>query len=220
MQIWDFWDCIILAFVFLAAIILHEVAHGYVAYLFGDDTAKKAGRLTLNPLPHMDVVGTIFLIIVLTTGYGIGWAKPVPINPRKFRNLRKGLFWVALAGPATNILLVILSLMLTALNERGWIAFPGIETMIQAMFFLNLLLATFNLVPVPPLDGSRVVSSFLSFKAMRAYNSIEPYGIGIIILMLIIPFPPLGGPPLRIALQALYQVQAVWFNEFINWVAV
>jgi Zn-dependent protease len=211
---------IILAVVFLAAIILHEVAHGYVAYLFGDDTAKRAGRLTLNPISHMDVMGTIFLIIVLVFGFGIGWAKPVPINPLKFRNLRLGLFCVALAGPAANLVQAALSLVITALYANGVIVGKPIETLVTSMFFLNMLLATFNLVPIPPLDGSRIISSVLPFKLMRAYNRLEPYGIMIVLLALFVPFPGLGAPPLRLALNSLYGIQEAWFNHFVDWVTL
>ena len=119
-------DYIILGIVFLSSIILHEVAHGMAAYAFGDDTAKRAGRLTLNPLKHLDVMGTIFLIIVLTTGFGIGWAKPVPINPRKFSNFRLGLFVTALAGPATNLALALFALILAFFRVNGILSFPGI----------------------------------------------------------------------------------------------
>lgn len=213
------WDYIWLGFVFLSAIILHEIAHGFVALKFGDDTAKRAGRLTLNPIPHMDFLGTIFLIIVLTTGFGIGWAKPVPVNPRKFRKLRHGLFWVAAAGPLTNIALAIFSLLLAVMYVKHIIDFPGIETLIQSMFFLNLLLATFNMVPIPPLDGSRIVSSFLSFKAMAAYNSVERYGIFIIVALLLIPLPFIGQPPLRIVLGYMVGKYATMFENFIKWVA-
>lgn len=217
MQILDY---VILAVVFLAAIILHEVAHGYVAYLFGDDTAKRAGRLTLNPISHMDVMGTIFLIIVLVTGFGIGWAKPVPVNPLRFRHLRWGLFCVALAGPAANILQAAASFFIAALYVNGVIAFKGIETLISSMFFLNMLLATFNLVPIPPLDGSRIVSSVLPFNMMRLYNRIEPFGIMIVLVTLFVPFPGLDAPPLRLALNSLYGMQSVWLERFLVWVHV
>ncbi len=213
-------DYIILAVVFLAAIILHEVAHGYVAYLFGDDTAKRAGRLTLNPISHMDVMGTIFLVIVLVTGFGIGWAKPVPVNPLSFRHLRWGLFCVALAGPAANITLAVTSLVIAALYVNGIMEFNGIKTLISSMFFLNMLLATFNLVPIPPLDGSRIVSSVLPFNLMRLYNRLEPFGIMIVLVTLFVPFPGLDAPPLRLALNSLYGMQSAWLERFIVWVRI
>jgi Zn-dependent protease len=213
-------DYIILGIVFLSSIILHEVAHGLAAYAFGDDTAMRAGRLTLNPFKHLDVLGTIFLIIVLTTGFGIGWAKPVPIDPRKFSNFRVGLFATALAGPATNIALALLALILAFFHVNGILSFPGIETLVWSLFFLNMLLATFNLVPIPPLDGSRIVSSVLPIKLLVAYNRLERYGILIILLTLFVPFPGLGAPPLRIALTYMYNMHESWFNWFIRAVQI
>lgn len=214
-------DYVWIAVVFLSAIVLHEVAHGLVALWNGDDTAKRAGRLTLNPIPHMDFLGTIFLIIVLTTGFGIGWAKPVPINPSKFRNFRFGLFTVAIAGPITNVLLALLSLVLAFAAVKGLIYFPGIWTLIRLMFILNLLLASFNLIPVPPLDGSRIVSSILPPRAIAAYNKIEPVGIFIIFALLFFPLPFLGDtPPLRMLFHWLVVDNFyVWLDDYLRWVS-
>ncbi|MEP0814206.1 MAG: site-2 protease family protein [bacterium] len=210
------WDYVWIGVVFLSAIILHEVAHGLVALWNGDDTAKRAGRLTLNPLPHMDVLGTIFLVFVLLTGFGIGWAKPVPIDPRKFGNFRLGLFTVALAGPLTNVLLAGLSLLIAIPIIRGAISFPGADTLVIEMFIINLLLASFNLVPVPPLDGSRIVSSALPAQAMRGYLSVEPYGIMIILALLFLPVPWLHAAPLRFLLGKLVGEYVGWFDAFVK----
>ena len=209
------WDYIWLAVVFLSAIILHEIAHGVVALWNGDDTAKRAGRLTLNPIPHMDPLGTVFLIFVLIFHFGIGWAKPVPIDPRKFRNFRKGLFSVAIAGPLTNVILAGISLAIAFVLIRGNFTFPGAETLVTEMFILNLLLASFNMIPVPPLDGSRIVASFLPPQAMRGYLSIEPYGIAIIIGLLILPIPFIHMAPLQYGLRAMVEQYYNWFNGFI-----
>jgi Zn-dependent protease len=170
------------------AIVLHEIAHGYVAYRLGDQTAKRAGRLTLNPLVHIDPIGTVVLpimMLVMSGGsYFFGWAKPVPIDPRNFQDERTGMLLSGIAGPAMNIVLALV----TGLASRAFpvVALaPGQFTSIAALlvFFCygNLILAFFNLIPIPPLDGSRVVQWFLPDAARNAYRSIARYGFVILI---------------------------------------
>lgn len=168
----------------IPAIILHEVSHGYVAYMLGDPTAKNAGRLTLNPLAHVDIYGTIILpaLMFLVAGFAIGYAKPVPINPMLMRktNPQTGMLLTGIAGPITNILLAIAS----AIVFRVLTLFdlPGIVFYMVGFFTLiNLVLAFFNLIPLPPLDGSRVVQWFLKGEALRKYSSLERYGILIVL---------------------------------------
>lgn len=179
------------------AIVLHEVAHGYAAYLLGDPTAKRAGRLTLNPIAHIDPVGTIILpivLLVLSSGqFFFGWAKPVPFNPHAFKNERVGMAITGIAGPATNITLAIVAGLLSRLFPvpPGW--YPGqitgvnggtlevVASVILFFAFANLVLAFFNLVPIPPLDGSRVVQLLLPDPARRAYHAFEQYGFLILI---------------------------------------
>ena len=168
----------------IPAIILHEVSHGYVAYMLGDPTAKNAGRLTLNPLAHVDIYGTIILpaLMFLVAGFAIGYAKPVPINPMLMRktNPQTGMLLTGIAGPITNILLAIAS----AIVFRVLTLFdlPGIVFYMVGFFTLiNLVLAFFNLIPLPPLDGSRVVQWFLKGEALRRYSSLERYGILIVL---------------------------------------
>jgi Zn-dependent protease len=172
------------------AIVLHEIAHGYAAYLMGDDTAKKAGRLTLNPIAHVDPVGTIILpavMLLLSQGrYFFGWAKPVPFNPHNFANERVGTLITGVAGPVTNITLAFVAGMLSRLFELPggvWEVrdFTSIASILLYFSYANLVLAFFNLVPIPPLDGSRVVQAFLPDAARRAYYSIEPYGFMLLI---------------------------------------
>jgi Zn-dependent protease len=171
------------------AIILHEVAHGYVAYLLGDDTAKRAGRLTLNPVKHIDPVGTVILpavMLILSQGrYFFGWAKPVPINPWAFKDQREGMLFTGIAGPVTNIVLAAISGVLFRLagNPLGAISVLGLSGAEVLLFFAqaNLVLAFFNLVPIPPLDGSRVVQYFLPDRMRDAYHSIERYGFVLLI---------------------------------------
>jgi Zn-dependent protease len=182
----------------LPAIILHEVAHGYVAYLLGDPTARERGRLTLNPIAHIDLWGTVLLPALLLVGSGgsfaFGYAKPVPVNPYRMHKttVRNGMLLTGIAGPATNIALAIVS----GLAARVLFAVPAVPeivvTIVYYFCYINLVLAFFNLIPLPPMDGSRVVQRFLSGRALETYSSIEPYGF-IIILALIWFLPRFTG---------------------------
>jgi len=175
----------------MLAIILHEVAHGWVADKLGDDTARWMGRLTLNPIKHIDPVGTVLVpIILLVVGSPIlfGYAKPVPVNFRKLRHPKTDMVWVALAGPATNVLLAVVSAALLA----GMAALPAdmeniavpIATMCQASILINLVLCIFNLIPIPPLDGGRVAVGLLPGRYAYYLSRVEPYGFYIIIALL------------------------------------
>jgi Zn-dependent protease len=168
------------------SIIVHEVSHGYVALKSGDPTAKYSGRLTLNPLPHIDIFGTIILpLVLLLTTRGrmvLGWAKPVPINPYYFREPKRDIMLVGAAGPAANIgLAIIFSIIFRTFPETGFIG-----QVLGFAVFINLLLAIFNLVPVPPLDGSRILQGFLPPDAREKYMRIEPFGFIIIFFLLFI----------------------------------
>lgn len=174
------------------AIILHEVAHGYVAYLLGDPTAKDRGRLTLNPIAHMDIWGTVVMpvLLLLASGgkFAFGYAKPVPINPYRMTKTtpETGMLLTGAAGPVTNIVLalVVAGLYHVMLLSGG---IPDIVMSSLSFFVLiNLVLAFFNLIPIPPLDGSRVVQRFLSGRAREMYASIEPYGFMIVILVVFV----------------------------------
>lgn len=173
------WLALILGY----SIILHEVSHGIVAYWNGDPTAKQAGRLTLNPFPHIDPIGTILLpalLILMKSGILFGWAKPVPFNPIYFRNKKLGLFTVGIAGPVANILLAIgFAAILSVLGPRHPAA-----TFLFYGASVNMFLAVFNLIPIPPLDGSRAVAVFLPKPLLRAYFSLEPFGFVLIFILL------------------------------------
>ena len=169
------------------SVVLHECAHGGMAYILGDPTAKYAGRLTLNPLKHIDPVGTIIfpgiLVLMRVLGFHtvlLGWAKPVPVNFARLRNPRNGMIWVGLAGPATNILLAV---VFSSMLKLGGLSL-GMQQIIASGVFINLLLAWFNLIPIPPLDGSRLVMGILPRGMAVAYMRLEEYGMFIIIALL------------------------------------
>lgn len=166
---------------FLIAVIFHEAAHAAMAKYYGDDTAERAGRLSLNPTVHIDVLGTVLfpLIGAMLGGFMFGWAKPVPVNPSRFKNIRSGIFWVAFAGPGMNILLgslfaIFLGFFVHLVSPTFFFFDPFIQIMKQAVY-INFILAVFNLIPFPPLDGSKMVSSFLSYENLRKYEGLAAY---------------------------------------------
>jgi Zn-dependent protease len=163
------------------SVVCHEISHGLVAYRLGDPTAYRAGRLTFNPLPHIDIFGTIILPLFLVlsgSSFIFAWAKPVPVNSSYFRNPRDGMMYVAMAGPGTNLALALL-LALAAHMGAGFL--PGwlLGTLAMASL-INIILMVFNLLPIPPLDGSRIVARFLSGRTLWNYMKLERYGLFIV----------------------------------------
>lgn len=178
----------------LFGITLHEAAHGYVARMFGDPTAWQQGRISLNPVRHIDPVGTVVvpLVLLLSTklfgggGLLFGWAKPVPVDWSRLRNPKRDMAWVALAGPASNLLQAIIwAIGLRLLAEAGASASDFWARMAIAGVQVNLILMALNLVPLPPLDGGRIVCSLLPNRLAYRYSLIEPYGILILIILML-----------------------------------
>ncbi len=179
------------------SIILHEVSHGWAALSFGDDTAKRAGRLTLNPIAHIDPFGTILLPLVMSAvGFGFfGYAKPVPINPRRMRSPRNQALYTSLAGPATNLALALLAAVVLRVLRPGGLAVDSLDDFLEEPLYLqivvyaglvNVLLAVFNMIPLPPLDGSAVIERFLPQRYWRQYLQLRRYSMFVLIGMLVL----------------------------------
>ncbi len=165
----------------LLAITFHETAHGFVAYKLGDQTAKNQGRLTLNPLAHLDPVGALMMFIA-----GFGWAKPVPVNPFYFNGDRtKGMMLVSVAGPLTNLILSFAAYFIYAAGG-GFVTVPFMNVFLTQMIVLNIYLAIFNLIPIPPLDGSKILAGFLPRAAAYKYlTTVEQYGFVILLVLIV-----------------------------------
>ena len=170
--------------IFVYSVVLHEIAHGYVALRLGDPTAKAEGRLTLNPVAHVDLIWTILmpLMFILADMSPLGGAKPVPVNMNLIRNTRMGLIWVSSAGIIANLLLAFLAVLLFRLIS------PSSSESLQRIFYyliqINIILASFNLIPIPPLDGSKILMGFLPESAGNVLAHLEPYGFFVIIGLL------------------------------------
>lgn len=181
----------------LVCITLHECAHGYAAWRLGDDTAKRAGRITLNPIKHIDVLGLVMLVV-----FRFGWAKPVPVNVRNFKNPRRDMAITAAAGPLANLLITVVmlflyGLLLMPLTKLMGTAGGYVAETLYITAYLSLTLAIFNIIPIPPLDGSKVLYSFISERSYRKLMYYERYGmialLVIIVIMNRLPFDPLSG---------------------------
>jgi Zn-dependent protease len=175
---------------FLLAITVHEFTHGYIAYKFGDPTAKLAGRLTFNPISHLDPIGTIVLVLTRM----IGWAKPVPVDPHYLKNPRSDMLWISLGGPAANLvaatilaMLVHVLIFLTGGKLTGQMSTLILVPLYMILLFavrINIVLAIFNLIPVPPLDGSKILAGLLPRRQAYEYEKLEPYGFIILIALI------------------------------------
>jgi Zn-dependent protease len=186
-------DSIFYILVLIISVVAHEVAHGYVAYRFGDNTAKMMGRLTLNPIPHLDLFGSILLPLLLTVtnaGFMFGWAKPVPVNSDNFKpeERKKAMFFVSIAGIVVNLL--IASFFALVIRSASILVLPEAVIEISALIvFMNILLAVFNAVPVPPLDGAGILFSFLPDRFSRFERMASAYALPLFIIVVFFIWP-------------------------------
>ena len=178
---------------FLLAIVCHEAAHAWMADRFGDTTARQLGRLTLNPAVHYDLMGTVIfpLIGAMLGGTMFGWAKPVPVDSRRFKNIRSGIFWVSFAGPLANIILMVISaallgILITKVSPQ-FSYYTIFSDMLKQAVTINVLLAVFNLIPFPPLDGSKMVSAMLDYNAARKFEELQRYSFVFLIILIMTP---------------------------------
>jgi Zn-dependent protease len=180
---------LILVPVLVVSMMFHELAHGFVAYRLGDSTAKRMGRLSFNPIKHMDPLGTaMFFITYLFGGFVFGWAKPVPVSPYYFKSRQWGMALVSLAGPVTNfVLAIVFVVILNAIHPdvNGWVF-----EIFSRLFAVNLVLGLFNLVPIPPLDGSRIVGAFLPRSAYERWAAMDQYGMILVVVFMIALWGP------------------------------
>lgn len=195
---------VVLAVLLLYSVIAHEVSHGWAAYLFGDDTAMRYGRLTFNPASHLDPLGTAMLFLA-----GFGWAKPVPVDYYRLKNTRFGFFSVALAGCAANILIATIAIFLLQFTAVG--AHPTLSVVLQITARINIILGAFNLIPIPPLDGSKILMSFLPEPVQRNLSRLEPYGFFILVFLL---FTGLLNPVIAFMQDRIYGFIAVLVGFF------
>jgi len=192
----QFIDGIFYVFVLIMSVVIHEVAHGYSAYLLGDDTARLKGRLTLNPLKHLDFFGSVvlpLLLIILKAGFILGWAKPVPYNPANLRKGRMGNFIVSVSGIVANLIIAIFFGLLIRFAPMFGIPPYNPDPMLLHPFYniasiiviMNLVLALFNIIPIPPLDGSKILFSFLPARLRYIENFLEQWGMLLLLFFII-----------------------------------
>jgi Zn-dependent protease len=203
----------------LFAITVHEAAHGWAAFNLGDDTAQSLGRITLNPIKHIDPIGTVILptLMLMLTSFVFGWAKPVPVNFRRLRNPRRDMAFVALAGPASNLLMAIFWAIIA---QIGWLAYESFPITIffvymgSAGIFINAILMVLNLLPILPLDGGRILYSLLPTHLATPYAKLEPFGI---VILLVLLFMGGLGKILIFPVVLIYTLMdgSIWILQFI-----
>ncbi len=174
--------------ILIMSVVIHEVSHGYAAYLMGDPTAKNAGRLTLNPLAHLDFMGSLIvpLLAYFSAGFMFGWAKPVPYNPYNLKNQKYGDAIVAVAGPASNLLVALIFGLLIRFTfpYLGYVSIDFIK-IVSLIVQINLILAIFNLIPIPPLDGSKILFTFLPYRFVGIKQNLERYSMFLLMFFIL-----------------------------------
>ncbi len=177
---------ILIILILLMSVVIHEVSHGYSAYLLGDPTAKNAGRLTLNPLAHLDMMGSFIvpLIAYFSFGFAFGWAKPVPYNPYNLSNQKWGDAIVAVAGPASNLIMAIIFGLIIRFSSYMEITNMVFLEAAQLVVLINLVLMVFNLIPIPPLDGSKILFTLIPYKYVEIRQVIERYSFLLILFVI------------------------------------
>jgi len=209
----------------LFSIVIHEVAHGWMANKLGDDTAKRMGRLTLNPISHIDPMGTIILplIMIIMGGPVFGWAKPVPFNPYNFRrnvNPKTGAMWVAAAGPGSNLMLAFIATFVLVATQKFFTnispaLFLSIRQLAEALMIINLVLASLNLIPIPPLDGSKILMRFLPPAYEVPYRRLERYGFIILIILIFTGvFSKIISVPIELLFRLFLSIATTLLNFF------
>ncbi|MHB8673609.1 MAG: site-2 protease family protein [Candidatus Limnocylindrales bacterium] len=191
----DFSTIVLIAIFLLVAFPVHEFAHAYVAYRLGDATAKMFGRLTLNPAVHFDPIGGLFLVIsAIASPFLFGWAKPTPVNPANLRDRRNGEVWVALAGPASNLIMALIGAVLVRVVIATQVAIPAVLlTILYDFVYFNIALAVFNLIPIPPLDGSTLLFRVLDPRtAWQLRPVLTQYGFVVLLVFILVAARPLG----------------------------
>lgn len=187
---------------FLIIITVHEFAHGAVAYLLGDTTARDNGRLTLNPIKHLDPLGTVMLLITAFFGRGLGWAKPVPVNPHRFKNPRRDMLLTSIAGPLSNFMLALILAKIYPMDLPDLARF-----FVANAAVLSVWIGIFNLLPIPPLDGSQIIPTFLPYSMHQAWYRFEQYGMAILLILLFLLPGALGtiiGGPAGYIITAIF----------------
>ena len=190
----------------LIAITVHEYAHARMAYHFGDATAKSQGRMNLNPISHLDPIGTLMILLV-----GFGWAKPVPINPNNFNQYRRGLRWVSFAGPMVNFITAFVTLLLLNLLISFGLQSGLFLQFMVVLLQLNILLGIFNLLPIPPLDGSKILMSFLPDSYLGYYRQLERYAPLLLILLIVTG-------AFGVIIYPLFNLILSFFNRIISFI--